>query len=66
MNCIEVKDLYNMEQTIAKDIFEGVTKVIFYNSETKKYISYSNGISATAFVINELNSILGKENVVLK
>ena len=25
MNCIEVKDLYNMEQTIAKDIFEGVT-----------------------------------------
>jgi len=25
MNCIEIKDIYDLEQTIAKDIFKGVT-----------------------------------------
>ena len=48
------------------DIFEGVTKVIFYNSATQKYISYSNGLTLSSFVLNELYSILGKENVVIK
>ena len=48
------------------NIFEGTTQVIFYNTEENKYVSYSNGISLSPFVLSELYAILGKENVVLK
>lgn len=61
MKCKEYLKVQNLV-----DIFGGTTQVIFYNSATKKYISYSNGIGVTNFVINELCAILGKENVVLK
>jgi len=48
------------------DIFGGTTQVIFFNDATKKYISYSNGISLSDFVLSELCELLGKDNVVLK
>ena len=48
------------------DIFEGSTKIIFYNSENAQYSSYNRGITATAYIIAELRSILGDENVVPK
>jgi hypothetical protein len=48
------------------NIFEGMTQVIFYNTEENKYVSYSNGISLSHFVLSELYGILGEENVVLK
>jgi hypothetical protein len=43
-----------------------MTQVIFYNTEENKYVSYSNGISLSHFVLSELYGILGEENVVLK
>jgi hypothetical protein len=48
------------------NIFEGMTQVIFYNTEENKYVSYSNGISLSHFVLSELYGILGEENVILK
>ena len=48
------------------DIFEGNTKVIFFDASNSKYIAYSNGVDASNFVIGELKEILGNDNVVLK
>ncbi len=48
------------------DIFGGTTQVIFYDDANKKYVSYSNGISLSKFVLSELYELLGKDNVVLK
>lgn len=48
------------------DIFDGNTKVIFFDASCSKYIAYSNGVDASQFVVNELKRILGKDNVVLK
>ena len=48
------------------DIFPGTTKVIFYNSENGKYVSYSNGILLSEVIVSELCELLGKENVVIK
>ena len=48
------------------DIFEGSTKVIFYDSSTSKYLDYSVGLSVSQYVISELCDILGKDNVVVK
>ena len=48
------------------DIFEGSTQVVFYQTDEKSYFSYSRGINADEFVIGELVSLLGKENVILK
>ena len=61
MECRSYKKVLNVV-----DIFEGTTKVIFYDLSAKKYIAYSRGLDATQKVIDELISILGKENVVLK
>ena len=61
MECREYKKALNIV-----DIFEGTAKVIFYDMSLKKYVAYSRGIDATQKVINEMNNILGKDNVVLK
>ena len=48
------------------DIFDGNTSVVFYDSASASYKSYSAGIDASAFVLSELRDILGNENVVAK
>ena len=48
------------------DIFSGAIQVIFYDASRAKYVSYSSGIDISQYVINELRSILGDENVVAK
>ena len=48
------------------DIFEGNVSVIFYSRETSRYSSYPSGISVTGYILSELKSILGDENVVVK
>ena len=61
MECKEYKKALNLV-----DIFEGTTKVIFYDLSSKKYIAYSRGLEATDKVVNELKATLGDANVVLK
>ena len=48
------------------DIFEGEAKVIFYDSQSSKYLDYGAGICLSEYVISELCEILGKDNVVVK
>ena len=48
------------------DIFFGGTQVIFYDSSQSKYLNYSIGLEASEYIINELKSILGDDNVVAK
>ena len=48
------------------EIFEGDKKVIFYDSSNSKAVNFPLGIDATPYVISELISLLGKENVVPK
>jgi DNA polymerase-3 subunit alpha len=48
------------------DIFDGNVKVVFYNSLTAKYTDYTQGLAVSAYVLSELEDILGKENVVPK
>ena len=48
-------------------IFEGNTPVIFYDSSSGEYLKDARiGIELTDFVISELKSLLGEENVVVK
>ena len=61
MECKECRKIVNLV-----DIFPGTTKVIFYNSENGKYVSYSNGILLSDVIVSELYELLGKENVVIK
>ena len=66
---LRVPDLTGMAYLKAKnivDIFEGTVRVIFYDSSTATYVPYDGGISVSEFVLGELISILGKENVVGK
>ncbi len=46
------------------DIFEGETRVIFYDMEKKTYSAYSRGFGLTPFTLRELKQLLGEENVV--
>ncbi|MBQ8005592.1 MAG: DNA polymerase III subunit alpha, partial [Clostridia bacterium] len=48
------------------DIFEGGTAVVFYDSSNSKYVSYSHGIAASDFVLDQLRRLIGDENVVYK
>ena len=48
------------------EIFEGTIPVIFYNSSTKEYCPSGLAFDATDYTINQLKSLLGDENVVLK
>ena len=47
-------------------IFDGRIALIFYDTSSGKYISTNMGIDATNYVMKELVSLLGEENVVLK
>ncbi len=46
------------------DIFEGSTKVIFYDCEKKTYSAYNKTLGLTPFTLSELKELLGEENVV--
>lgn len=48
------------------EIFDGDIKVIFYDSSTSKYVNFPMGVNVTEYILSELRSILGKENVVMK
>ncbi len=48
-------------------IFEGTTAVVFYSKETGLYVRAVHlSLDATDFVLRELRSVLGEENVVYK
>ncbi len=47
-------------------IFEGRIVLIFYDTSTGKYISTNMGIDASPYVVNELKTLLGNDNVVLR
>lgn len=61
MNSEEYKKCENL---IA--IFPGNVQVIYFDSETKKYLSSGRGISLTDYLEKILVSYIGKENVILK
>ena len=48
------------------EIFDGPIRVYFYDSSTAKYTEHNGGITISEFVLNELISLLGKDNVVPK
>ncbi len=48
------------------EIFDGPTRVYFYDSATCAYHEHVGGIEISEFVVKELMGILGKESVVLK
>lgn len=49
------------------EIFDGSVPVVFYDSETGKYVGRGDlHLDATPFVVNELKELLGAENVVLR
>ena len=48
------------------EIFEGVSEVMFFASDTKKYSRFSGKVEVSNFLLNELKSLLGEENVVFK
>ncbi len=48
------------------DIFDGYTQVVFYRTDEKSYFTYSSGIALSDFVVNELKSILGEDNVIYR
>ena len=58
-------DLFRKAKNIV-DIFEGQVQVIFYDTSEKIYKAYSSGMDASPYVIKELVTILGEENVVPK
>ena len=48
------------------DIFDGYTQVVFYRMDEKSYFTYSSGITLSDFVMKELKTILGEDNVIYK
>ena len=66
---MRVPDLSSREYLKAKnitDIFEGNTRVIFYDRSRSEYVQYGHGIQLSEYIYNELVQILGKDNVVVK
>lgn len=66
---LRVPDLIGRDYQKAKnlvEIFEGNIPVFFYDSLTATYHPSESGISLSDFVLSELISLLGKENVVPK
>lgn len=61
LECAQYKKAANLV-----DIFDGTVKVIFFSKETQKYYDYPVGVSATEYILEELQAILGKENVVAR
>ena len=47
-------------------IFEGNTPVVYYDAESGKYFAREGGMYLTEYLLSELCSYLGKENVVFK
>ena len=58
-------ELYLKAKNIV-DIFEGDVSVIFYDSSASSYSAYSGRFLANSFTLNELTTILGKDNVVAR
>jgi hypothetical protein len=48
------------------EIFEGLTRVSFYFTDTKKYSDHIHGIMLSEFVVDELRRLAGDDSVVLK
>ncbi len=48
------------------EIFCGNVPVIFYSEKTKMYQKKSTGVMLTAYVLNEFETLLGRENVIIK
>lgn len=48
------------------EIFEGSTAVVFYDSSAKKYLQSGLGVDASDYVLQQIRTLLGSENVVLK
>ncbi len=48
------------------EIFDGSLSVIFYDSSSATYVPHSTGLGLSDFVLQELVTLLGKENVVMK
>ena len=48
------------------EIFEGSVRVIFYDSSVSSYVQTDMGVEASPFVLGELRTLLGDENVVAK
>ncbi len=61
MTCEKYKKAYNLAS-----IFDGRIALIFYDTSSGKYISTNMGVDATDYVVRELISVLGEDNVVLK
>jgi hypothetical protein len=47
-------------------IFEGEFPVFFYDAERAKYATEPIGVAMSPYVLQELERLLGKENVILK
>ncbi len=48
------------------DIFDGNTPVVFYDSSSSKYVTYSCGANVDDFLLRELKLLIGNDNVVYK
>ncbi len=47
------------------EIFAGSTPVFFYDAKTASYHQHSRGLTHSDFIVSELKSLLGEENVVV-
>ena len=61
MDCEQYRKAKNLVE-----IFEGTVRVIFYDTSTAQYVQSNLTVDASSFVLDELSSVLGKENVVAK
>lgn len=64
---VRVPSLESFESEKIKNlisIFEGSTKVVFFDTNTGKYSSYSIGFDLTPFTFEEIKAILGEDNVI--
>ena len=62
-----IKDYkYDTSLSVMLDIFDGPWPVSVYDTKTKTYHPQETGFDCTAFTVQQLIAILGKENVVLK
>jgi len=47
-------------------IFDGNVSVIVYDRSSEKYLSTNIGVALTPYVLGEIESIIGKDNVALR
>lgn len=48
------------------EIFEGGTEAMFYAADTKSYSRFNGRVEVSEFLIKELKTLLGDENVVFR